>query len=417
MRTVGLITEYNPFHNGHQYHLQKAKEITNADYVIVVMSGNFLQRGVPAIINKYARTRMALENGADLVIELPVIYSCASAEFFSYGGISLLDNIGITDSVCFGSECGDISLLKEIAHLFRNEPERFRQSLRTYLKKGLSFPSARVQAAGDYLTFSHTSAAPSEFYEILSNPNNILGIEYLKALSLCQSKIVPYTLLRKSAGYHETELTGTISSATAIRNKLSNEAELETLKDSIPFSVYSILKNEYKKTYPIFEDDFSAVLKYSLLTKKADDYTAYADVSSDFAASIAKHLNQYNSFTSFAECLKNKQWTRTRINRALIHIMLGICQNDLKDSNSYTKPGYARILGFREASAPLLSKLKANSKVPMISKLANAEKLLSPDALSMLRKDILAADIYQTIVTDKFAVPPLSEYRQSPIKL
>ncbi|WP_455718849.1 tRNA(Met) cytidine acetate ligase, partial [Anaerosporobacter sp.] len=215
MQVVGLITEYNPFHNGHAYHIQKAKEITNADYVIVIMSGNYVQRGTPAIIDKYSRTLMALNNGADIVIELPVIYATASAETFAAGAIRILHDLGIVNSICFGSECGDLTLLSSIAKALCIESEEFRDTLLKYLRQGLSYPMARKHALLNTIELSNYTNQQIE--QVIESSNNILGVEYLKALYRLSSNIVPYTILREGSGYNDLTLDTTFSSASALR--------------------------------------------------------------------------------------------------------------------------------------------------------------------------------------------------------
>ena len=215
MKTVGLITEYNPFHNGHLYHIEKAKELTGADRVIVIMSGDYVQRGTPAVLSKHSRAHMALLNGASVVLELPVCYSCASAEFFAKGAVSVLDGLGCIDALCFGSECGNLEHLTSIAHLLSAEPETYRHHLQSSLKNGMSFPAARCHALEKMTGDAYAS-------QILSDPNNILGIEYLKALKELNSPIVPFTLKREFSGYHDTELHDCSSSASAIRKVLMN---------------------------------------------------------------------------------------------------------------------------------------------------------------------------------------------------
>ena len=218
MKIVGLITEYNPFHNGHLYHIEKAKEITGADSVIVVMSGNYVQRGAPAIMPKHLRAEVALEAGVDVLMELPVCYATGSAEYFAAGAISLFERLGCVDSICFGSECGDYGLLARVAHILADEPEGYRQALKDLLKSGMSFPLARQKALKDYLEDDSLDS-------VLEQPNNILGIEYIKALYERRSPMKSYTIRRMVSGYHDTELSGSYSSASAIRRLLSYSSQ------------------------------------------------------------------------------------------------------------------------------------------------------------------------------------------------
>ena len=271
MKIVGLIAEYNPFHNGHQYHIEKAKEITGADAVIVVMSGNFVQRGAPAIMPKHLRAEMALSTGASLVIELPVCYATGTAEQFAYGAVSILNSLGSVDAICFGSECGDIHLLNDLTEILCKESNEYKESLQKYLRSGLSFPLARQKAIEEVY--------PSQgFSDILEQPNNILGIEYLKALYRLNSKIKPYTIQRISSQYHDVELQKEFSSATALRQTISN-GDFTNLVGQVPSDCMTLLEAHYKTRYPIFTNDFSLLLKYRLLNESKLSLTHYADVS------------------------------------------------------------------------------------------------------------------------------------------
>lgn len=409
MKIVGLITEYNPFHNGHLHHIKLAKKITSADYVVVVMSGNFLQRGTPAIIDKYKRTQMALMCGADLVVELPCTFATASAEFFASGAVSILNKMGCIDYLCFGSECGDIILLEKVANLLAKEPAKFKTAIKSYLKEGLSFPVARKKALLDCIT--QTTSNINEFESILSEPNNILAIEYMKAIKKQKSLIKPVTIKRAVSGYHDTQIKDTICSASAIRKALQT-CGLDSFKDHVPACVKDILTAEYEKTFPVYMNDFSSLLKYRLLLPHGKPFTKYLDVSESFSNAIENHLSQYINAESFMAVLKNKQYTLTRINRSLMHILLNIEKETMSAymENDYAQ--YIRILGFKKDSSQLLTQIRNNSKLPIISKLADYKKILSPLGCSMLEQDIFASDIYNTIVTDKFNPSIPNEFRQ-----
>lgn len=249
MKVTGIIAEYNPFHNGHKYHIEKAKELTGADYVIVVMSGNFTQRGIPAFTDKYTRTRMALSCGADLVLELPLYYAAGSAEYFATGAVSLLDRLGVVDSLCFGSECGNIDALMHVASVLYNEPDSYKKLLQDALKSGQNYPAARHNALLQYLSMQPSERDAvngnaidcdtvacaaitdvTDYEQILSSPNNILGIEYCKALLKLNSSITPYTIRREGGGYNDDTLSAVNSSALAIRTALSSKDNLPTAR-------------------------------------------------------------------------------------------------------------------------------------------------------------------------------------------
>ncbi len=402
MKIVGLIAEYNPFHNGHQYHIERAKECTGADAVVVIMSGNFVQRGMPAVMPKHLRTEAALMAGASLVIELPVCYATGSAEFFARGAISILHQLGCVDSLCFGSECGDLSILQKAARTLSSEPEYYKELLNHYLRQGNSFPSARELALKEY-------NASDELGDILSKPNNILGIEYLKALIRLESHITPFTIQRIASHYHEKELKEQFSSASAIREQIVG-AGLEKVKGQVPENSLPLLEKCNQKRYPITANDFSVLLKYRLLDEHTTNLTKYADVSEELANRIEHRLNQYINFEQFCDCLKTKELTHSRISRALLHILLGIKTTD------YTKPEYAHILGFRKDQSDVLSVIKKHSTIPMITKLTAADSL-SEIAKRMLEQDIYASNLYESVITDKFHTPFINEYEHPIVRI
>ena len=421
MNVVGLITEYNPFHNGHLYHIEEAKRITGADYVVVIMSGNFLQRGEPAIIDKHHRTRMGLLNGVDLVLELPTIFACSSAEYFASAGIALLDKLGVINYLCFGSECGQIEPLLEIAQVLEEEPVVFKENLQNHLKSGLSFPYARAKALLEYYKTTNPKKDIDSIEKIVSSPNNILGIEYIRAILKRNSNIIPITIKRLSSNYHDKELMKTviqnkdmtfISSATAIRTELSKENRFETLMKQVPPSVLDIMMEAWHTHFPILEDGFSSLLHYKLITCNQDDLLSYVDVSPVLANRIKNHLPQYTSFSAFCDLIKTKNFTATRIKRVLIHILLDIKQSDMVHSLALDYVPYARILGFRKSCSFLLHEIKKKATIPLISKLTKASDLLSPNSLAVLEIDIKSANIYQAVVLSSYKLKTYNEYTQ-----
>lgn len=396
MKTVGIIAEYNPFHNGHAYHIAKAKEVTGADYCIVVMSGNFVQRGAPAIADKYLRAEAALLNGADLVLELPVYYALSSAEYFASGAVALLDKLGVTDTICFGSECGNTSLLSEFARQLLGENETFKEVLSTQLKRGATYPNARnaaLQACAPHL---------SAHMNVLMTPNNILGIEYCKALYRRRSNIQPCTFPRAGASYHDASLSSSYCSALAIREAISSSGHLPDIRTLMPPSAYDLLAVQYNNTFPVFADDFSLPLHYQLLSEQSAGYSDYVDIKNSLSDRIAKKLPSFHSFTGFCDELKTRNMTYTHIARSLMHILLRMRQEDFITYQSEDYIYYARMLGFRKDAGPLLTAIKAQSSIPLLSKLADANNLLSENGKNMLAKDIYAGHVYQSIVQHKF---------------
>lgn len=414
MNIVGLITEYNPFHNGHLYHIQEAKRVAKADAAVVIMSGNFVQRGAPAIMPKHLRAKSALLSGADLVLELPVCFATGSAEFFAMGAIALLDSLGCVDSICFGSECGDSEILGKIAKILSEEPDDYKKALQNALRKGMSFPQARQHALQEYFINNHFDA--NALADVLSQPNNILGIEYMKALYQRNSSMKAYSIRRIGAGYHESELTEKYSSASAIRQSLAKDSLSESIYRQLPFAAQTIMKETFDMRYPVYANDFSLILKYKLLQETKKSLTSYMDVSEDLANRIINLRNNFQSFDDFCDALKTKDMTYARISRGLLHILLNIRTEHLAN---YKKNGYchyAHILGFRKSSAELLSLLKGTSKVSLLTKLTQTEGL-SEAGCQMLHQDIFASDLYESVITDKFETSFINEYRQQIVKV
>jgi len=453
MKVVGLITEYNPFHNGHKYHIEEARRVTGADYCIAVMSGSFVQRGAPAIIDKYSRARMALLNGVDLVLELPVCFSTASAEYFAHGAVSLLDKLGVVDFICFGSECGNINILNKAAELLLDKSGLFDEYLQAYLKEGKTYPAAR-SAAMQKVVMANQAMDISDIdaeliCQIINEPNNILGIEYIKAIRRLNSRVKPVTIQRISAHYHARELAdekanasakgdiiGTdlpttnisspaISSATAIRNSIlsicqsddniichtATDISFNRIKSSVPDNVYQILRERYFKSFPITEEDFAQLLHYRLIYEDRQSLSEYMDVSEDLADRI-KNMRDLNcGFEEFCKTVKSKNYTLTRINRALLHIVLNIRKSSVE---AYCQEGYAqyaRILGIKKESSQLLRLIDKKGALPVITKLSKADNMLDLPGRQMLTEDISATHLYNRIVYGKYSFDIPNEYK------
>ena len=358
MKAVGIIAEYNPFHNGHKYQIEQARRMTDADYVIVVMSGSFVQRGTPAWTDKYLRTQIALECGADMVFELPTAYATASAKDFAFGGVSLLQGLGFVDTLCFGSECGDIHALWNAAQFLADPGEAFETTIRELVGKGLSYPAARAQAYAmhaptddiahpqgtnmdgtlndmthpQHIDMDSTPDNSSTASSLLQSPNNILGIEYLLALKQLHSKIIPVTIARKDHGYHETTAKDKYLSATGIRDYFLTQGKIPV--DYLPAEAVNILQAA-RNHYPVTLDDFSEMLYYRLSTCSPEDMTRCADVSDALAARIHNLLPKYKTASNFIELLKTKQYTHSRISRALLHLLLHTTGEQTKLPVSY----------------------------------------------------------------------------------
>ncbi len=427
MKIVGIIAEYNPFHNGHQYHIEKAKEVTGADAAIIIMSGDYVQRGIPAIMPKRLRAEMALRSGAAAVLELPVCYATGSAELFAMGAVSLLDSLGVVNSICFGSECNDLHGLQAIADILCAEPGEYREILQQQLKTGLSYPAARQEALRKFMKNADCSF-------LLNDPNNILGVEYLKALRKLDSPMTPYTIKRQDSHYHDTELRPTYSSASAVRSLLayagsslrtesnhtfedtSFSSILSELEEQVPSCCLELLKDYHRVKYPIYQNDFSLLLKYKLLNKEPQRLVRYMDVSEELANRICTQLNNFFNYQQFCELLKTREVTQTRINRALLHIMLGIKKNSILSYSNCGYHFYAHLLGFRKDSEKVISAIAKNGSIPLITKLYDSGSL--PElGQRMLTQDVLASNLYTSVVTDKYKTAFENEYNQGVIKI
>ena len=406
MKVVGIVAEYNPFHNGHQYQLNKVKEETGADYIIIAMSGNYLQRGVPALCDKFIRTEMALKCGADLVLEIPTIWATASAEYYAHAGVSLLAATGVVTHIAFGAETDDLDSLLEVSSILKNEPDVYRAVLANSIRSGNSFPVARKNA----LITSLPNFSEEKLDELLNTPNNILALEYLKAMP---DSIQPMLIKREGAGYHDTEMNTDLPSASAIRRSIfDTDADLnfEELEKAMPQESYALLKKAYEYNQLITTNDFSDSLGYRLLSQNHTSFATYADCTQDFSNKIKNHLKDFVFFEDFVDALKTKDMTYTRISRCLLHILLDIKQSDYTIGRAIGYASYLRILGFRRASSTLLSKMKRSTDTPIISKVADAEILLDYETNKFFDKDIFASNLYYQHVARKSGAKPKNEF-------
>lgn len=434
MKTVGIIAEYNPFHKGHAYQLQKAKELAGADYAVIVMSGDFVQRGYPAVTDKYVRAEMALRSGADLVIELPAAYASGSAEAFAQGAVSVLEALGCIDALCFGSEAGELNSLLTYARLFEEEPPAYREFLQDYLRQGISFPASRSRAAEDYRNLTERilpccadDADCRRSPSILDEPNNILGIEYCRALIRRKSSICPLTLRRRSAGYHELSLDAEMASASGIRHAIykgagpssekSSEASLlsDSVLSQLPPASQKLLKTALAASGPVRLNDFSQILSYRLLSLSRAELAAFQDVGEDLAARMENCRFQFTAAEEFADLLKTRQLTHTRVTRALCHILLNLKQENLEERKAAGWPVYLRVLGFRESALPLLGEIKKRSASPLLVKAADASRILTREQLALFEEDIFAAHVYEAARANRNGAPLVHEYTRSPV--
>ena len=396
MKVAGIIAEYNPFHRGHAYQIEETRKKTGADVIVAVISGSFVQRGAPALFDAHARARLALLGGADLVFALPAANACQSAEFFARAGVKLLDGLGCVDVLSFGSERGDIRALEELARILLDEPEDYRETLKIRLRAGEPFPAARQQALAAYL--SREGENPQDAALLLS-PNNILGVEYLKALRRLRSSIKPFTISRKGSGYHDTRLEGTFPSASAIRLALKENGgglpvETERLFAGMPSPVGEAFADALNREGCLWEDDFSQILRWMLYSRSRQEMTSIRELSPELADRIGRLRNSFETVSQFTALLKTRELTYSRISRALFHLLLDIRQ---------APPiSYARLLGFRREASGVLRAIKENGKIPLITGTANAALLLDEQAHRLLEEEITICHLYETIRCSRY---------------
>lgn len=452
MQVTGIIAEYNPFHNGHAYQLSRARALTGADYIVAVMSGNYVQRGAPALLEKHLRARMALEGGADLVLELPVRFSTASARDFASGAAGLLDALGVVTHLCFGSESGDTALLTQFAELLLEEPPAYSTALQEALRLGASYPLAHQRAMeaawrerapkdGPGARPGAAAGRTEELRAFFTGPNNILGMEYIRALRALHSPIRPLAIRRTSDNYHSGALAGRFASATAVRSALLGGAP-ERVAPYVPAPVYRTLMQASgflpasgtcpgyapgvsapgtapahgaepmptidgapaappdpgrgprafsRESAFLCEDDFSLLLHARLLSLTAEELTGFLDFPPALANRTARLLGEFRSYSQFAGLLKTREITRTRIDRALLHALLNI-------KRDAAAPPFVRMLGFRRDAAPLLRAIKQNGTLPLAGKMASVP-------LSDWHTDLFCDNLYHAVLSHKTGRP------------
>ena len=383
---LGIVSGYNPFHNGHLHHLEVSKQITKTDFSVVVMSGNFVQRGDTSLINKWVKTEMALKAGIDLVIELPTVYAISSAENFADGAIKILNSLGVVDFVSFGSEIGEITPLNDIANILYREPKEFSSLITAQLKSGLSFPRAREIAINQFFGTS------KKYSEILNNPNNILGIEYLKSLKKHRSHIRPLTIKRDYSDYNSTKIKKGIASATAIRTMIENKKNVHYV---VPFETYELLDEEINSgriipNLSVFEKEIIYTLRRMTLSEIAN----IPDVSEGLENKIKLAANNFNTLPELIANIKSKRYTQSRIQRILLYALLNITQKDINSSKRVTP--YIRVLGFNKHGKRIISAIAAaNPKLKIIVSVKKFVENSNDTTLrNMISKDILATNIY-----------------------
>ncbi len=396
MKTVGIISEYNPFHNGHKYHLENAKAKCEADFVVCIMSGSFVQRGEPAIFDKWTRAKMAIEGGADLIIELPIVYSCQPAEIFAYGAMKILNSMNMIDFLCFGSESGDINQLKEISKILYFEPAELKNLIKINIAKGFSYPKALSISLSAYL--ESFDDIPDK--KALENPNNTLAIEYLKSIIKLDSSIKP-TTIKRTNDYNDLTIKSTISSASAIRRELYKNGMSENLKLTVPHFVWDITNNQIQSgNIPISLNSLSDIMLYQLRRMKSEEMKDFFNANEGIENRIKKYALSCSNIEELLENIKVKRYTRTNLQRLLIHMLINITRSDTALFKQNLTPAYIRVLGFNDKGKFLLKRLKDKCNYPIITKVADF-KTESPELARLFELDILSTDIYSLTNTGK----------------
>ncbi len=387
-RVLGIIAEYNPFHNGHLYQIEEAKKQTGADYVVAVISGNFTQRGNTSLVNKWIKADMALKSGVDIVIELPTVYSISSAENFAEGAIKILDSLKVVDTLCFGTETADLAALNNIANVLYSEPKEYVSLLNHELGKGVSYPKARESALMMYLNDI------KRYANILSGSNNILAIEYLKALKKLKSNMKPFSVQRKKVYYNDEKIVDEFASSTAIRKLVARE-QYDEIRKVIPESSYMLLKEEIRKGSFVLDIlKFEKEILYNLRKMTVSQIAELQDVTEGLEYSIKNAADSCNSILDLMDMVKSKRYTQTRIQRILLYALLEITKKDMIDARKITP--YTRILGFNKKGKEMLSEIcNINRRTNIITSTKkfidnNTNKVLK----QMLEKDIFATNVY-----------------------
>ena len=364
MKICAIICEYNPLHYGHLYHIQKAKELSGCDAVMCIQAGNFTQRGEPAITNKYVRARMALEAGADIVVQIPTAYCCSSAEIFALAGVKIANSFDDVTHLAFGCETENFELLKEIAKYFANEPKEYKEKLKKFLDLGDSLPVSRQKAIEELMKEDKVEFSEiTETLNILTKPNNILAIEYLKALIRTKSKIEPIFTTRSNSDYNSADLNGKDSSATAIRTKLLSKQKIRAIKKLVPSFTYKLLKDDIDEfglpDLNLYNDLCSYVVKTSL----ASDYKNVYDVSEGIENRFLESAKKFKDFNELLLDVKTKRYTYTRLKRIVLRLLLKIDKNIVSEIYKMDKLPFIKVLAFNAEKKDCLSSDSANTNL------------------------------------------------------
>lgn len=389
MKAIGIIAEYNPFHNGHLYQLEETRRLGQADCMVAVMSGDFTQRGEIAMADKWTRAEMAVRNGVDLVIELPFAFACNNAEYFAKGAIRILEGLGGIDCFSFGSESGDLDALLETARALAYEDEAFQRELKKFLDRGDSYPRARYEALKEW--------KGQRVASLIKDPNNILGIEYLKEWLKINSQMKPMTVKRMGPGYHDLTGTGNFASASGIRKILNGTMETTAIQHWVPEATKKVL-DESKLERSLSEKDLFPLLVYRIISSSTEQLGEILASGEGLEHKLKRALPKSSNMNELKRAVKSKRYTDTRINRLLIQTLIGLHKKQffqILDDEIL----YARVLALSKRGGEYLRYVKKNelNRIPILT---HIRKEINEDdpIFELLTYDILASDIYNFLM-------------------
>ncbi len=414
MAVLGIVAEFNPFHNGHRHLIEEAGKAEDFAAIVCVMSGNFVQRGEPALCNKWARARMALNCGADLVIEIPFCFAARSAYYFARAAVQLLSRTGVVTHIAFGSENGNIQTLKKMAAILAHEPQQYKTILKKNLSRGLSFPLARSKSLQEF-----TDNSDGELENILLGSNNILAIEYLRVIEEENLALVPLGIPRKGSKYHSTKLS-TFSSATAIRNALNSSGKTEAIAAAMPAASLEILAEEIQHgRAPVLPDALEQAILFKLRSLHIKDLEKIYEISEGLEYRFKEAAVSCGNLDELRKSIKSKRYSLTRINRTLLYSLFSLSKNQAAHFDKHG-PLYLHILGFSAKGRKILQEIKIKSKVKILNRGSDVRKACNQAGLSssgdMIALDVYAGDIYSLLFPDPKARTGALDFTTSPVK-
>lgn len=404
MIITGIVAEYNPLHEGHKYHINESIKATHSDYIVVALSGNFCQRGTPAFLDKMTRAKMALLAGADLVVEIPTLYSTSQAEDYAKGSVATLNALGCVDNLCFGMESKYTEELAICASTIRNLKGELKDSIVNSYKSGKSYAQALSEIITD---------------ENLLTPNNILGIEYINAIYSLGSSIKPYGITR--LGDYSSEVicspdSKSFSSASAIRKSIEEDG-FDYCMHEIPEECRELLQNTYGQNGPIFVNDFSEQLRYKLILDLRKGYEDYLGIDRSLSDRIKNNIDSFTNYEDFTSLIKTRNVTYSHVSRALLHILLNIKKEQVPALDNRNCLSYVRVLGFKENATPLLKEIKATAKADIIYTAEDYKNHILKENDSLIQSDILATNLYNSVIKQKYGKTLQKDFAASILKI